>query len=236
MMYRRTLTIIGVAGLILAGTASTAMAASPGKPGSSTTICHATRSATHPYVQITVSNDALAAHKQHQDRRDLIPAPSKGCPVPPPPGPDTGPFVPCVVGPGVTQTATTVTGSSADDTIDCTGASPGKTIVGGDGNDTITGTAFDDTVFGGNGNDTITGGPGIDYIEGNAGNDTLTGSDGDDTLIGGTGNDTLSGGTGNDTLIGLPADANPDSVNGDAGQDTCNGATAEGDTLTGCEM
>src|SRR5687768_12546548 len=50
--------------------------------------------------------------------------------------------VPCVVGPGVTQTDTTVTGSPGNDTIDCGGTNPGKTINGNGGNDTITGTAF----------------------------------------------------------------------------------------------
>ncbi len=63
----------------------------------------------------------------------------------------------CVVGPGVTQTATTVTGSSGNDTIDCTSADPGKTINGNGGNDTINGTNFDDTINGNDGNDTITG-------------------------------------------------------------------------------
>lgn len=223
---------------MLAGSGGTALAGTPASSSDKVTICHATRSLTHPYVTITISKSALDAHKRHQDRRDIIPAPPKGCPAAPTPVPDPnpGPFVPCVVSVGVLQTATTVTGTSADDTIDCTNASPGKTILGLDGNDTITGTAFDDTVIGGNGNDTITGGPGIDYIEGNAGNDTLTGSAGDDTLIGGSGNDTLSGGVGNDTLIGLPTDGGADTVNGDADLDTCNGDTTEGDTLTGCEM
>ena len=45
----------------------------------------------------------------------------------------------CVVGPGVTQTTTTVTGSPMNDTIDCGGTTEGKTIVGLGGNDTITG-------------------------------------------------------------------------------------------------
>src|SRR4026209_66403 len=66
--------------------------------------------------------------------------------------------VDCVVGPGGSQTATTVTGTNGDDTIDCGGASPGKTINGRGGNDTITGTAFRDTISGGGGNDTLTGG------------------------------------------------------------------------------
>ncbi len=235
MRLRALATTFGLAAVIILGIPTTALAA---PSAGSVTICHATRSVTHPYVKITVSKSALDAHKKHQDRRDIIPAPGKGCPPDltfPGPDPTPGPFVPCVVSIGVVQTATTVTGTSADDTIDCTNASPGKWILGFDGNDTITGTAFADTIIGGNGNDTVTGGPGIDYIEGNAGNDTLTGSAGDDTLIGGTGNDTLSGGTGNDTLIALPTDGGADTVNGDADTDTCNGDTAEGDTLTGCE-
>jgi len=237
-MNRRVLATLGVAALILTGTSSTAMAG-PSAGSTNVTICHATRSVTHPYVKITVSKSALDAHKAHQDRRDIIPAPSKGCPSDqtfPVVDPYTGPFVPCVVSIGVLQTPTTVTGTSADDTIDCTNASPGKWILGLDGNDTITGTAFNDTVSGGNGNDTITGGPGIDYIEGNAGNDTLTGSAGDDTLLAGSGNDTLSGGLGNDSLLAQPGDAGADTLNGDADTDTCSAVTAEGDTLTGCEM
>ena len=236
MRLRVFATAFGLAALIVLGIPTTSPAAP--SAGTSVTICHATRSVTHPYVKITVSKSALDAHKRHQDRRDIIPAPGKGCPPNltfPGPNPVPGPFVPCVVSIGVAQTATTVVGTSADDTIDCTNANPGKWILALDGNDTITGTAFADTIIGGNGNDTVTGGPGVDYIEGNAGNDTLTGSAGDDTLIGGTGNDTLSGGTGNDTLIALPSDGGADTVNGDADSDTCNGDTAEGDTLTGCE-
>ena len=239
MKTRIIATTLGLAALMLAGSPGMALAAQSAGASDKVTICHATGSATHPYVKITVAKSAVDAHKRHQDRRDLIPAPTKGCPPNlgfPGPDPTPGPFVPCVVSIGVVQTAATVTGTSADDTIDCTNASPGKWILGLDGNDTITGTAFDDTIIGGNGNDTATGGPGVDYLQGDAGNDTLTGSAGNDTLIGGTGNDTLSGGTGNDTLIALPTDGGADTVNGDADSDTCNGDTTEGDTLTGCEM
>lgn len=49
-----------------------------------TTICHATGSATNPYVQITISDNALKAHARHQDGRDIIPAPAGGCPKPEP--------------------------------------------------------------------------------------------------------------------------------------------------------
>ncbi|MEA2185384.1 MAG: hypothetical protein QOK16_395 [Solirubrobacteraceae bacterium] len=72
--------------------------------------------------------------------------------------------VDCVVGLGVTQTATTVTGTSGNDTINCGGASPGKTIDGNGGLDTITGTLSVDTINGGDGNDTMTGGIGNDIL------------------------------------------------------------------------
>lgn len=45
-----------------------------------TTICHATGSATNPYVEITIANPAVRAHARHQDGRDIIPAPPGGCP------------------------------------------------------------------------------------------------------------------------------------------------------------
>lgn len=48
--------------------------------GSKTTICHATHSASNPYVTITVDNSALPAHQAHQDLQDIIPAPGSGCP------------------------------------------------------------------------------------------------------------------------------------------------------------
>jgi len=48
--------------------------------GDKTTICHATGSVTNPYVEITISNSALDAHRRHQDREDIIPAPATGCP------------------------------------------------------------------------------------------------------------------------------------------------------------
>lgn len=44
-----------------------------------TTICHSTGSDTNPYVEITVSNNALPAHGRHHDGRDIIPAPDGGC-------------------------------------------------------------------------------------------------------------------------------------------------------------
>jgi hypothetical protein len=48
-----------------------------GASGKKITICHATSSLTNPYVQITVSESAVAAHERHDG--DIIPAPSTGC-------------------------------------------------------------------------------------------------------------------------------------------------------------
>lgn len=125
--------------------------------------------------------------------------------------------VPCVVGPGVTQTDTTVTGSAGNDTIDCGGTNPGKTINGNGGNDTITGTDFNDTINGGDGNDTITGGSG------------------DDTLDGGLGIDTISGSAGNDSLVGASNDGSQDSLDGGLGTDACQGPAPDPDIHASCE-
>lgn len=50
---------------------------SPSSNQYKTTICHKTGSAKNPYVEITVSNNALPAHQAHGD---IIPAPPSGCP------------------------------------------------------------------------------------------------------------------------------------------------------------
>ncbi len=114
----------------------------------------------------------------------------------------------CVVSPGVTQTDTVVTGSPGNDTIDCGGTDPAKTINGNGGNDTITGSAYDDTIDAGDGNDTVTGGLGID---------------------------TISGSAGNDTLIGASIDGSQDSLDGGDGIDTCQGPAPDPDIHASCE-
>ena len=58
--------------------------ANNGVPHQKVTLCHATGSATNPFVKITISVRAVEAHKRHQDGRDIIPAPAAGCPGPPP--------------------------------------------------------------------------------------------------------------------------------------------------------
>jgi hypothetical protein len=45
--------------------------------GRKVTICHRTGSDRNPYVQITVDEHALEAHRRHGD---IIPAPPGGCP------------------------------------------------------------------------------------------------------------------------------------------------------------
>jgi hypothetical protein len=55
------------------------------------TICHATGSATNPYVTITIPPPAVAAHSRHQDGRDIIPAPAGGCPTTAPAATTTAP-------------------------------------------------------------------------------------------------------------------------------------------------
>ncbi|WP_199443516.1 calcium-binding protein [Umezawaea beigongshangensis] len=125
--------------------------------------------------------------------------------------------VDCVVSAGVTQTDTVVTGTPGNDTIDCGGTNPGKTINGNAGNDTITGSDFNDTINGGDGNDTLTGGTG------------------DDTLNGGLGIDTISGSAGNDILVGASNDGSQDSLDGGLGTDTCQGPAPDPDIHANCE-
>jgi uncharacterized repeat protein (TIGR01451 family) len=51
-----------------------------GKDHDKITICHATHSDSNPYVEITISISGKDAHKHHQDKEDIIPAPKDGCP------------------------------------------------------------------------------------------------------------------------------------------------------------
>jgi len=110
---------------------------------------------------------------------------------------------------------------------------PGVSLVGTAGNDTLEGGVDDDTLVGlaGNdrlsgglgGNDSLDGGEGNDELFGGAGNDTLVagggvnvgsmpgynalwGEGGDDSLMGGSANDNLQGGPGSDTLRGGEGD------------------------------
>jgi hypothetical protein len=123
----------------------------------------------------------------------------------------------CTVSANVTQTETTVTGTSGNDTVTCPVGTTVTMINGLGGNDTITGSnnLVNYTINGGDGNDTITS---------DAGNDTING---------GLGKDTVSGGAGNDTLVGSGADGSQDTLNGGDGTDNCQSPPE--DILNGCE-
>lgn len=90
-------------------------APSPHANAGKTTICHATGSQTNPYVEITISNHALPAHRRHQDGRDIIPAPAGGCPGTTTPAAPSGqaPAAPASSGADQQPPAPT-TGSSAE--------------------------------------------------------------------------------------------------------------------------
>lgn len=79
---------------------------------------------------------------------------------------------------------------------------PGNTVNGTSGADTLNGGAYSDTINGSSGADTIHGNAGRDFIYGDDDNDTLYGDAGADFIHGGNGNDILYGGDGNDTLYG----------------------------------
>jgi hypothetical protein len=82
-MQRAHKAVAGLVAVAALGFTPAALAGGDGKKGDDgkTTICHATGSSTNPYVLITVSDNALPAHKRHQHGEDIIPAPTyKGKP------------------------------------------------------------------------------------------------------------------------------------------------------------
>ena len=113
-------------------------------------------------------------------------------------------------------TKTTVSGLSAEVTIDhAEGANDTLLVNGLGGNDVIDASALDATQL----KLTVDGGAGNDTIIGSAGNDLLAGGDGNDTVTGGRGNDLATLGSGDDTFIWNPGDGS-DTVEGQAGTDT----------------
>jgi hypothetical protein len=88
------------------------------------TICHATGSTSNPYVVITVDVHALKAHTQHQDGRDVIPAPSGGCPAASSGGGTT------TTGTTGTTTGTTTTGTTTTGTTTTGTTTTGTTTTG----------------------------------------------------------------------------------------------------------
>jgi hypothetical protein len=73
---KRILATAGIAGLALFGVTAPANAG-----GDKVSVCHATGSETNPYVQISISENALNGNGGHASHEgDIIPAPSAGCP------------------------------------------------------------------------------------------------------------------------------------------------------------
>jgi hypothetical protein len=106
------------------------------------TICHATGSTSNPYVVITVDVHALKAHTQHQDGRDVIPAPSGGCPAASSGGGTTTTGTTGTTTTGTTTTGTTTTGTTTTGTtttVTTTTGTTGTTTTGTTGT-TTTGT------------------------------------------------------------------------------------------------
>lgn len=68
---KRILTVIGVTGLALLGATAPVTASPPEK----VTLCHATGSATNPYVPVTIDLHGLNGHanSNHQNQEDIIP-------------------------------------------------------------------------------------------------------------------------------------------------------------------
>jgi Ca2+-binding RTX toxin-like protein len=88
------------------------------------------------------------------------------------------------------------------------------------------------TLTGTQGNNSLKGGSGNDRLDGLAGNDTLNGGSGADTLIGGAGNDTLIGDVGNDTFSYLAAPTGRDVIKDfDPHLTTGRHPSAEADTI-----
>jgi len=114
-----------------------------------------------------------------------------------------------------------VNGLGGNDSINASALPAGAiqlTLDGGAGNDTVTGSLGNDTIHGGDGNDVLTGGDGDDQVFGEAGDDRMIWNPGDDT-------DLFEGGDGTDTT----------EVNGGSGAEiftvTANGARVRFDRL-----
>jgi Ca2+-binding RTX toxin-like protein len=127
---------------------------------------------------------------------------------------------------------TSVTGGSANDSIDAAATDRSVSFNGGAGDDTITGSGLSDFLGGGPGNDTVNGNNGGDSISGGDGNDNLSGGLGDDDLSGDQGTDRVDGGDGDDTFDefgfgqapvgsspGFPSSTGNDEIIGGGGED-----------------
>ncbi|WP_417723802.1 calcium-binding protein [Salipiger sp.] len=133
-------------------------------------------------------------------------------------------------------------GSALGDDVDADGT-PGTTLIGNGGNDTLTGGFNEQTISGGDGDDLIDGGFAVssgvgDILSGDAGNDTISGANGNDNIDGGSDDDVITGNGGADFILGgtgrddLSGGDDADTINAGGGADTVNGGNGA-DTLRG---
>ena len=150
--------------------------------------------------------------------------PTVGAPRPPSPH--------CESSAGVTfasvRGAIEITGTTGNDTIDCSSNTKSVfRIYGRGGSDTIYGGAKGDVIFAGPGRSVVHGGPGNDGLVADGGGGWFYGDAGDDAISlypagegssaeGGDGNDHLEGSLFKDLLFG---NAGEDTLNGNAGDD-----------------
>jgi hypothetical protein len=151
----------------------------------------------------------------------------------------------CLLSPGVIEEGDVITGTDGADTVDCSAADHGHTILGLGGDDLLTGSeTAPDLIVPGQGDDTVSGGGGLGDVVGftdspgpvraapsgavddgfgndetgqYAGIESLTGSAHADTLSGDDGANVLSGMEGDDILEGLRG---KDLLDGGPGSDT----------------
>ena len=121
-------------------------------------------------------------------------------------------------------------GGSANDTLE--GDEGSDFLSGGGGNDTLNGASGPDRIFGGAGNDSIEGRASSDVINAGPGNDVVSGGNGGDQVVAGTGNDFVEGGAGQDTINAVDDVSGNDYVQGGTEVDTCSADL--GDSVTEC--
>jgi Ca2+-binding RTX toxin-like protein len=144
---------------------------------------------------------------------------------------------PCVVSAGVTYSVrnTVVTGTTGEDTIDCSASRKSVTIIGRGGGDHITGSKGGDVIYGGEqgtpagictdpfiNRDDIDGGLGNDDVHGSVCGSSSRGGAGDDQFTAGGGSNNFRGDEGNDT-IDLRNSGPGANASGGAGNDAITG-------------
>jgi Abnormal spindle-like microcephaly-assoc'd, ASPM-SPD-2-Hydin/RTX calcium-binding nonapeptide repeat (4 copies) len=194
---RGSLVALAAAGALLAGGASSAMAATV--EGTEASPVFAAVAGEANSVTVTQQPDGSV---EFHDGAGAITA-AGGCQLDQPIAGD----VTCAPAGGVTLI--TLNLGDLDDTTQFFDVTAAITQNGGDGNDSLLASDASNS-------NTLNGDAGDDFLGGGALSDTLNGGADNDTLSGGGDDDTLDGGTGNDGFLN---DAGADDVHGGAGTD-----------------